>query len=355
MREAAEGAWAAADEAEEEAAKAQARLEKLRSEGKEGKQLARAEKAAESAAEAADEAAAVAAGAAGDLQDGMIEQLLPSGWRQHTLDVFVWRHAELAAELAGGELEAGAAKELCGARAAALERYYGGGSDSRSSGGSSGSSSSSTSGGGDADALRDLQAALEESLARHPPPATAQALEQLLTLAPGKRFVRCERSELQLEQHSDFGTLEPETVRLLEGLEGEPEPLPTVRQPGGERAARGGRLLARPGRASQPRAPRPPPPARVCALPRSAGLSREAGQRRSLPWRARLRGGGAPAPRPVRWQARGWCSCSCCSRCGWRKRSERCFHTSVPSWPRQGSLTIRPYLPPLHRTHHRAA
>ena len=181
-------------------------------------------KAAEAAAEQAAKAAAEAdlEEAEGQLQDAMMEQLLASGWRQHTLDVFVQRHAALAATLAqSGGLKSRAAKQLAKERAEALGVYYG---DRRRS-----ARIREQAGACDSAALRELLAAQEASLLRHPPPGSTQQLEQRLTLAASQRFVRVESHEPPLQHRSVFKQLQRPTVKKLGGLAGEPQPLPEVR------------------------------------------------------------------------------------------------------------------------------
>lgn len=118
---------AAAEAARQAAARAAEELEKIKKGVSPSKvdtdKVKRAEKEAEQAEAAADEAAEVEAD---QLPGKAVEQLLPSGWRQHTLDVFFQRHAELAAKLAGGKAKDSKPQQLKAALAAALERYYGG-------------------------------------------------------------------------------------------------------------------------------------------------------------------------------------------------------------------------------------
>ena len=223
--------------------------------------------AAAGAAEKAEEVEAAAECAAWQLQAAMMEQLLPSGWRQHTMDVFFHRHTALAALVAGrgaaeisswlpswlaagcllaawlwlapGRLsgcllaawllvgwrfkEAAQRLQLGSVRARALARYYG-----------SCVGSSSEAGGADVAARQALQAALEASLVAHPPPDSIQALEQLLALKPSQRFRRFDGFERPLQPRSDFTTLQPETAQLLDRLVGAAQGLPEVSGQGGE-------------------------------------------------------------------------------------------------------------------------
>lgn len=247
MRAAAEAAWQAAEKAAEE-------LQNLKKKGVSPSKLdiekkGTAELKAELAEAAADEAAELEAD---QLAGKAMEQLLPSGWRQHTLDVFFQRHAELAAKLAGGKAKGSQPQQLKAAQAAAVGRYYGGstggaaeeeeekeggcsgkgsatkqagsGSKPNASGADGGSDSGSDSGKSDgrdaeAEALRELQTALEASVLAHPPPLSTQQLGKMLTLKPSKHFQPFDGFEQPLQQCSDFGSLKSETRKQLDGLE----------------------------------------------------------------------------------------------------------------------------------------
>lgn len=217
--------------------------------------LAKAAKKLAAAAKAAEVAAEVAEQVAAQFQGKVLEELLASGWRQHTLDVFFQRHAALAAKLAGVKPKGSKLQQLKAALAAAVERYYGGssgeepkeegakangGSDSKpkaggcdgKDGGSDSGSGSDSGDSGDSDAaaaaLREIQAALEKSLLCHPPPLNTQQLGKQLTLKPSKQFSPFDGFERPLQKRSDFAALKPETTKKLDGLKGTPEELPKV-------------------------------------------------------------------------------------------------------------------------------
>lgn len=177
------------------------------------------------AADRAEQAEAEATAAAEQLQASMMEQLLPSGWRQHTLDVFFKRHAESAAKrLADGKLKGSSAGELEKARTSALTRYYGS-SSSGDTGGSQGSGSSAAE-------WQALQAALEASLLKHPPAVGIEELEEQLALEPAECFKRFNGFERPLQERTNFNLLNKDTRKALERLDGKPQELPKVSQTG---------------------------------------------------------------------------------------------------------------------------
>lgn len=188
---------------------------------------------------AAEEAAANAAEL---LQRAAQEQLLLSGYYQHTLAIFAERLFalidQLIARKAASVTGSSAVQALRAVRREAFLRLFGD-SQARSgagtSAGSSESSSSCSGGGGSASALPrslrlKLQAAVEASLLQHPPPASSEQLSRKIRLPLEERYRLVEPSQLPAAQRAcDFSQLSADDIGKLDTCLADCAPLPQAR------------------------------------------------------------------------------------------------------------------------------
>lgn len=167
------------------------------------------------------------------LQDALLPQLIESGYRCHVLDAFWLRLNRLAA----ARVRAMAAKHRAGAsaltaalrqaqRAAAL-LYYGSSDGGDGESAEAGSLQASGSGdGGDAQAVERLAAALQCSLAAHPPPRSGAALHMLAAPPAEQQYSVVPPSQLPpLARATDFSGLPRVLVDHFEAApEADPQP-----------------------------------------------------------------------------------------------------------------------------------